>query len=141
MWDYAYRWITALAGLGLISAVLVAGAAAADGTIRPDDRAVHGPGALSSGASTGLVRPDDRAIHGPGAISGSSFPSPGRPDDRANHGPGSVTVTPIVAQATVGNGFDWIDAGIGAASLVGLGLIGAGGAVLVLRRRRTAAFS
>jgi len=142
MWDYANRWITALVGLAVISVVLVTGAAAADGTIRPDDRAVHGPGALSSGASTGLVRPDDRAIHGPGAVAASSSSSSVRPNDRATHGPGSVTdITPIAVQAPAGGRFDWIDASIGAVSVVGLGLIGVGAAGFVLRRRRSAAFS
>ena len=119
MRDYAYRWFTALVGLALISVVLVAGATAADRSIRPDDRATHGPGALVSGAATDLVRPDDRATHGPG----------------------SVTETAIVAQATSRGVFDWIDAGVGAAGLAGLGLIGAGAAALLVRRRRSAAFS
>jgi len=49
-------------------------------------------------------------------------------------------MTPTV-QAPAGGRFDWIDASIGAASVVGLGLLGLGGAALLLRRRRTAAFS
>jgi hypothetical protein len=47
-----------------------------------------------------------------------------------------VVVTPAAA-----TGFDWTDAGIGAATAVGL-LLAAGGAyVVVLRHRRSAAFS
>ena len=120
MWDSAYRWITALAGLALISAVLVTGAAAADGTIRPDDRAVHGPGAIAASSSSASVRPDDRANHGPGVV---------------------TEITPTEVQAPAGSRFDWLDAGIGAVGVIGLGLLTMGAAALVLRRRRSAAFS
>jgi len=120
MWDYAYRWITALAGLALISVVLAASAAAADGSIRPDDRAVHGPGAIAVSSSSDSIRPDDRATHGPGSV---------------------TEITPTEVQAPAGSRFDWIDAGIGAVGVIGLGLLGMGAAALVLRRRRSAAFS
>jgi hypothetical protein len=36
------------------------------------------------------------------------------------------------------DGLDWADAGIGAGTLLGLGLIGLGGALLIGHRRRTA---
>jgi len=120
MWDYAYRWITTLAGLALISVVLVASAAAADSSIRPDDRAVHGPGAVAVSSASGSVRPDDRATHGPGSV---------------------TEMTPTAVQAPAGVRFDWIDAGIGAVGVIGLGLLTMGAAALVLRRRRSAAFS
>jgi len=120
MWDYAYRWITALAGLALISVVLVASAAAADSSIRPDDRAVHGPGAITVSSGSDSARPDDRATHGPGSV---------------------TEMTPTEVQAPAASRFDWIDASIGAVSVVGLGLLGLGAAALLLRRRRTAAFS
>jgi hypothetical protein len=38
-------------------------------------------------------------------------------------------------------GFDWLDAGIGAAATVGVGLVVGGACVLVLKHRRAAAFS
>jgi hypothetical protein len=43
----------------------------------------------------------------------------------------------IVSSTEVG-GFDWLDAGIGAADAIGCCLAGAGSYVLVVRRRRTA---
>jgi hypothetical protein len=49
--------------------------------------------------------------------------------------------TQIVAKSAGTGGFDWIDAGIGGATVLGLGLVAAGACVLVLRHRRTAAFS
>ena len=39
------------------------------------------------------------------------------------------------------DGFDWLDAGIGAAAALGLGLIVAGGVALALRRAQEPAYS
>jgi hypothetical protein len=39
------------------------------------------------------------------------------------------------------DGFDWVDAGIGAAGALGLVLLLASGTTIVLRRQRAAAFS
>lgn len=50
-------------------------------------------------------------------------------------------VSDVAANPAGGEAFDWLDAGIGAASTVGLGLVGGGACVLVLRRRHSAAFS
>jgi hypothetical protein len=47
----------------------------------------------------------------------------------------------VVIAADSGDGFHWLDAGIGAATALGLGLAAAGTSVLVLRHRRNAAFS
>jgi hypothetical protein len=47
----------------------------------------------------------------------------------------------VVIAADGGDGFQWLDAGIGAVSALGLGLAAAGTSVLVLRHRRRAAFS
>ena len=60
----------AIAGAVTVTMLAIAtGAAAADG-IRPDDRAMHGPGAVAVAAAQDdvVVRPDDRAMHGPGAV-------------------------------------------------------------------------
>lgn len=93
------------------------------------------PGTAFS-AGGGLMYPDDRDVHSPAAIQASQSADIA-PDDRVAHHPVTLTA-PIAAQASVGDGFDWVDAGIGAASVFGLGLVGAGAFVLVLRRRRTA---
>ncbi len=142
--------------------VLTAGAIAAEGGTRPDDRATHGPGAIALDGS-GTVRPDDRATHGPGAI-GLDTTVAVRPDDRPTHGPGlfatnssndvvrpddrawrgigpAPTMVPVESTSVRADGFDWADAGIGAAGAFGLGLLLVGGAVLMLRRQRVASFS
>jgi hypothetical protein len=104
-------------------------------SIRPDDRAgLLGVGAISSDTSDGPVRPDDRGTaRGPGPLSAESRAAAAvssaaiRPDDRAGvrlPGPGSV-----VAQAPLAGspdyGFRWMEAGIGAAFLALVGLVGA----------------
>ncbi len=58
---------------------------------------------------------------------------PVRPDDRA--GVRGIDDTPVAAAATSGS-FDWTDAGIGAASGLGLSLLLVGGLVLGLSTRR-----
>lgn len=108
------RWLTI--GVATVTAsLLFAAAAAAEGSVRPDDRATRGTGAIA--LETAVVRPDDRAI---------------RPSS-----PSSVTFV----ESTAGGGFDWADAGIGAATVVGLGLVSVGVFVLVARRRHGPAFS
>lgn len=110
--------LAAVVSLAATSLVL-AGTAAARTVLHPDDRAVHTPAAISAGQSTDIA-----------------------PDDRADHHPSTLTpIVPVTPRASIGGGFDWADAGIGAATAFGLGLVGAGGFVLVLRQRRTAAFS
>jgi hypothetical protein len=42
---------------------------------------------------------------------------------------------PVVVQLTTTCGFDWADAGIGAAGATALGLLGAGGALVISERR------
>ncbi len=145
--------------------VLAAGAVAAEGSTRPDDRATHGPGAIGFDGSNAVIRPDDRAWRGVGPVpavvtaSGST-----RPDDRATHGPGLFaadgsrdairpddrawrgvgpvpTIVPTESPSVRVDGFDWADAGIGAAGAFGLALLLAGGAAIVIRRQRVAAFS
>ena len=119
--------------------------AAVAGT-HPDDRATHGPGAVTLEQQSSVVRPDDRATHGPGAVTVWRSTDVVRPDDRATHGPGAVALAqvigrdqvPVIAPGGSGTarveGFDWLDAGIGAAAALGLGLIFMGGVVLALRR-------
>lgn len=135
------------------SLVLFGGATAANGATRPDDRATHGPGAVALEQSDNVVHPNDRATHGPGAVTIRLMHDVVRPDDRATHGPGAIALEqlPAVAQAPAitqggsetahGNGFDWLDAAIGAAAALGLGLITAGGVAFLHRRTNTPAYS
>jgi hypothetical protein len=95
----------------------------------------------AAGAAAGTY-PDDRAVHSPSAISAQAATDLAHPDDRATHGPGSITrIAPITAQPSAAGSFDWLDAGIGAATVVGLGLLAGGASVFVVRHRRSAAFS
>lgn len=84
------------------------------------------------------MRPDDQAMHGMGAIALKTTVV--RPDDRATRGPGSLPSATFVEPPAAG-AFDWADAGVGAAAVVGLGLIGFGAFVIVARNRRGPAFS
>ena len=124
------------------SAVLTAATATAAGGTRPDDRATHGPGSIGIADTTASVRPDDRANHGPGAFARDTSSEIVRPDDRAWRGAGPEPTVEIVQSPSVRvDGFNWADAGIGAAAALGFGLLLAGAATLVLRRQRVAAFS
>ncbi len=140
--------ITALA----VALALSAGAGMAIGSTRPDDRATHGQGAIVLEQRTDVVRPDDRARHGQGAIVLERRSDAVRPDDRATHGQGAIEFeqvaradqVPVIAEAgsasARGTGFDWLDAGIGAAAALGLGLIVAG-SVVVRRRAHEPSYS
>ena len=99
-------------------------------------------GAATAAAGTTPTRPDDRATHGPGSISRSETTAPTRPDDRAWRGVGPAATVDVVQSPPVRvDGFDWADAGIGAAAALGLGLLLAGGSALVVRRQRVATLS
>ncbi len=150
-----HKRLATVAGFAGVWLALAAGATAANGSTRPDDRATHGPGAVLANPSIASVRPDDRATHGPGAVlvtpsitsvrpddravrpSRFSYvtSTPTRPDDRADR---RITVEPIVAPATTGDGFDWADAAVGAGFAAGIALLVAAG-LLTARRRRTLA--
>ena len=132
--------LTTGAAVAMTAVVATAGAAAADGVVRPDDRATHGPGAITQAndwvTSRNAERPDDRAAQGPGAIAADQRDVVLRPDDRADRRlPNGAPVT----QPTTGERFDWVDAGIGSAATLGLLLLVAGASVMRLRQQtRTA---
>ena len=122
--------------IGVAALVVVGGAGAANGVVRPDDRDTRGPGAVAQTnewvAAEARVRPDDRATHGPGAIDAARLDVVLRPDDRADRPlPNDAPVT----QPTTGEGFDWVDAGIGSAATLGLVLLVAGASVMRLRQQ------
>ena len=104
---------------------------------RPPGRpGTRGPGAVAQTnewvAAEARARPDDRATHGPGAIDAAQRDVVLRPDDRADRRlPNDAPVT----QPTTGEGFDWIDAGIGSAATLGLVLLVAGASVMRLRHQ------
>jgi hypothetical protein len=143
-----FAYLMALA----VSLVLAAGTTAAIGSTRPDDRATHGQAGFVLEQNDGVVRPDDRTMHGQGAIAAEQSRDVIRPDDRSIHGPGAteleqmrVDQVPVIAPSVSGaervDGFDWLDAGIGAAAALGLALILAGSVVFVVRRTQAPAYS
>jgi hypothetical protein len=129
-------------------------AMAAPAQARPDDRAVHGPGVVAASVSGDPVRPDDRADR---TIAPAAQPAAGRPDDRAFRGVGlvpaaspvrpdaradqSLPTIAVEALPRTADGFDWSDAGIGAAGAFGLVLLVAGASVVGLRLRRAVVLS
>ena len=104
-----YQRLATAGATAVTMLALAAGAAAADG-VRPDDRAMHGPGAIAVAQRDIVVRPDDRA-------------------DRRLAG------VAVVAQPAATKGFDWADAGVGALGTFGLVLLAGGVGVVALRRR------
>jgi hypothetical protein len=133
-----FMYLVALAA----SVVLAAATATAAGGTRPDDRATHGPWGTGVAATSAPVRPDDRANHGPGAFTTVTSREIVRPDDRAWRGVGPAPTVEIVESPSVRvDGFDWADAGIGAAAALGFGLLLVGTSALVRRRQRVAAVS
>jgi hypothetical protein len=129
------RFIYLAAALSAMSLALTTGAGASSYPDRPIDASL-GAGATRSSD----LAPDDRPRHMPSASGGVRIGDIA-PDDRVLHRPGSdVTITPVVQRAAVADSFDWVDAGIGAAGMAGLALLGIG-AALVLRRRQAPAFS
>jgi hypothetical protein len=151
-----HQIIATLALVLALSAVLVGSANAAD---RPDNRAgVLGIGsqaadlsdvftrAVARARAAQAVRPDDRAGPRGAGISPSAAvaipdvferavlrhdaSTPVRPDDRAGpHGIGSQLADSAPIATTAGSGFEWLDAGLGAAATLALILVIAGVAV------------
>ena len=91
---------------------------------RRHDRS-HGRRSASSGPTT-APRTD------PGAIAAAQRDVVLRPDDRADR---RLPNDAPVAQPTTAEGFDWVDAGIGAAATLGLVLLVAGASVMRLRQQ------
>ncbi len=125
--------------------VLATGIATATAATRPDDRPNHGAGAIGL-VVTNELRPDDRATHGPGAL---RQPHPSRLSPELEGLTRSYqaaarpapAIGPVGAGSTGVDGFDWADAGIGAAGALGLGLLLIGGTALAVRQRRVSAYS
>ena len=115
------RRITRSAALGLtLAAVAAPTAAAVPADLRsPDTRdAARTTEAASSAPRQDLRSPDARD-HTAGR---GTFNAP------------DVTVVKMSEPAPTAGGFDWADAGIGAGGILGLVLVGAGGALVISRR-------
>lgn len=134
------------------SLTLLSGTTAAIAGTHPDNRATHGPGGVTLEQQNGVARPDDRATHGPGAIASRRSNAVVRPDDRATHGQGAIVIEqvtgsgqvpvigPSTSEAARVDGFDLLDAAVGATAAFGLFLIVVG-AVFARRRAHAPAYS
>ena len=98
----------------------------AQASTRPDDRPNHGPGAvgLVEASTTINASRTARAVRGPSGAFASTGADVVRPDDRAwrGVGPAPVIVTTASPASRI-DGFDWADAGIGAAGALGIALL------------------
>lgn len=131
------KLITLLGALVVVSAVLAGAALAGTQPVRPDDRAVHGVGAVANLGVTQPVRPDDRAgLLGVGAAQAIVAPS-GRPDGRLLPDGADVPGTRPTLVLVDGDGFDWGDAMIGAFGALGSFLLATGIGFAAWRTRRT----
>jgi hypothetical protein len=114
-------------------------------SVRPDDRAVRG--VPQSTDVTAVVRPDDRATRFTPNIGSESLNLWRDPAAvTGNEGlvlrrdPGAVVENPVVAvPATDGQAFDWGDAGIGAAIMLGFLLVAVGAAAAGRQSRKSLA--
>ena len=142
----AHRMLVPL-GMALASAVVLA--AGVQAAARPDDRG----GMLGVGATQVVVAPPDafeRAVlRATEAVPPDAFEraalrlssSPVRPDDRAGaRGPGAGATTFALGTTSGESGFAWSDAALGAASMLGILLLGTV-VTLTVRRRRSVILS
>ena len=115
------RRITRSAALGLTLAALAAPTAVAvPADLRsPDARDAAATGESATGGPRQDMRSPDARDHAAGR---GTFSAP------------DVTVVKVSEPSPTAGGLDWADAGIGAGGMLGLVLVGVGGAVLVTRR-------
>ena len=96
---------------------------------------------IAGGATAGLRFPDNRADHSPAAIEAGQAQNIA-PDDFVHRGrPSPPAIVPAAATSSAESRFDWVDAGIGAAAVLGLSLVGAGAMLVTRTQRRRAALS
>jgi hypothetical protein len=108
------------------------------GAAPPRESAEHGRGGLVAQQDTRSVAQATLGDYGTGGGAGAAPPREsaehGRGMAQQDRSPVVIDRRPIVLES---GGFDWADAGIGAAGAAGLVLVG-GGAVLLARRGRRA---
>jgi hypothetical protein len=121
-----------------LAAVLAAGtiatpAALGSGPSSPDTQDAAKAG--QSASPTDMIAPDTQDAAKAGRSgSAADMIAPDTQDTAKGRGLGGPTIEVVTVAAA--SRFDWIDAGIGAASGLGASLIGAGGLILVLKRHR-----
>ena len=116
--------------LGLALAAVAISVPVAQGA-RPDDRAVHGVGAITTPTAV-----PDAFEH---AALRAQPTQAVRPDDRTGvRGPGIVAASPILSAST-GLGFAWGDAALGAGAMLVLCCLLAAGGLAATRQHRKVA--
>ena len=129
--DRTPRRIAVVVALGLTATAISIPVAQAG--IRPDDRAVRDVNVVAVKGTTDLnasaTRPDDRAVRGVIALDGS--------DDRAVRGASVVASAPGVVPVA-DQGFAWMEAALGASSMLVLLCLLAGAGLLIARQRKPA---
>jgi hypothetical protein len=109
------------------------GTSAALAEISPDDRALPKGSSWSQVAQGTGTLPDDRALARGTSWTVTSKGAVVSPDDRSFARSFSLLERPTLVSASSG-GFDWTDAGIGAASGFGIALVFFGAGLVLLRR-------
>ena len=124
--DRTPRRIAVVVALGLTATAISIPVAQAG--IRPDDRAVRDVNVVVVENSS-ATRPDDRAVRGVIALDGS--------DDRAVRGARVVASAPGVVPVA-DQGFAWMEAALGASSMLVFLCLLAGAGLLIARQRKPA---
>src|SRR6188508_604199 len=124
--DRTPRRIVVVVALGLTATAISIPVAQAG--IRPDDRAVRDVNVVVVENSS-ATRPDDRAVRGVIALDGS--------DDRAVRGASVVASAPGVVPLA-DQGFAWMEAALGASSMLVLLCVLGGAGLLISRQRKPA---
>lgn len=124
--DRTPRRIAVVVALGLTATAISIPVAQAG--IRPDDRAVRDVNVVVVENSS-ATRPDDRAVRGVIALDGS--------DDRAVRGASVVASAPGVVPLA-DQGFAWMEAALGASSMLVLLCVLGGAGLLISRQRKPA---
>ena len=129
--DRTPRRIAVVVALGLTATAISIPVAQAG--IRPDDRAVRDVNVVAVKGTTDLnasaTRPDDRAVRGVVALDGS--------DGRAVRGASVVASAPGVVPVA-DQGFAWMEAALGASSMLVLLCVLGGAGLLIARQRKPA---
>ena len=115
------------------AALALVGTSAALAGISPDDRALPKGTSWSQVAQGAGTLPDDRALARGTSWAVMSKGAVVSPDDRSFARGVSLLERPTLVSASSG-GFDWTDAGIGAASGFGIALVFFGAGLVLLRR-------
>ena len=124
--DRTPRRIAVVVALGLTATAISIPVAQAG--IRPDDRAVRDVNVVVVENSS-ATRPDDRAVRGVIALDGS--------DGRAARGASVVASAPGVVPVA-DQGFAWMEAALGASSMLVLLCVLGGAGLLISRQRKPA---